>query len=171
MRIQSKSDTYASSDINLSATLCALKFPLLSLNRDNPQRIEFVFPNTPSLKKAVDDLRNRKTHLDDLIIYTQIKRKLSSYEQQAPHVKAGKKLVKAGYKVKVGTLVEFIVTTGSGSISDRAVPVQLLGNKQYDPEYYIENQVLPAVMKILRELGVKEDDLKYKGKQTKLGGF
>ena len=43
--------------------------------------------------------------------------------------------------------------------------------KKYDADYYIEHQVLPAVMKILRELGVTEDELKYKGKQTGLSGW
>ncbi len=38
----------------------------------------------------------------------------------------------------------------------------------YDPEYYINNQVIPAVMRILKELGINEQDLKAIGSQKKL---
>ena len=121
------------------------------------------------VSSVIQDLKKGKVDLDDLVILTQIVRRLGSYEQQAPHVKAAKKLQKAGYKVSPGYLIEYVVVKGKGSISDRAIPIQLLGNKKYDPDYYIEHQILPAVMKILREVGVKEEDLKYKGKQAGLG--
>ncbi len=120
------------------------------------------------VKKTIQDIRDRKIDLKEFVIYTQIKRKIDKYEQQAPHVKAAKKLIKAGYKVKTGTMLEYVIVQGSGNISDRAIPIQLIGNKKYDAEYYIENQVLPAVMKIIREVGVTEDELRYKGKQEGL---
>jgi len=41
----------------------------------------------------------------------------------------------------------------------------------YDPDYYVNNQVLPAVMRILEALGYQEDELKGLGKQTTLGGW
>ncbi|MFH0817872.1 MAG: hypothetical protein V1909_04530, partial [Candidatus Micrarchaeota archaeon] len=43
--------------------------------------------------------------------------------------------------------------------------------KDYDPDYYINNQVMPSVLKILKELGYEEDDLKFKGSQSSLGDF
>ena len=43
--------------------------------------------------------------------------------------------------------------------------------KDYDPNYYIDNQVLPSVLKILKELGYSEDDLKFKGEQKGLAHF
>ena len=132
------------------------------LEQGSPEKAKEV------VKKTINDIRERKIDLKDVIIYTQIKRKIDNYEQQAPHVKAAKKLIKAGYKVKTGTLLEYVIVEGSGSISDRAIPIQLIGNKKYDANYYIENQVLPAVMKIIREVGVTEDELKYKGKQAGL---
>ncbi len=117
------------------------------------------------VKKIIEEVKERKTPLKDLVIYTQVVRKISTYEQQAPHVKAAKKLIEAGYKIKPGSVLEFVVVKGPGSISDRSIPIQLLGRKQYDPDYYIDNQILPAVMKILSEVGVNEEDLKFKGKQ------
>ncbi len=121
------------------------------------------------VKKVIKDVRDRKVDVEDLIIYTKVVRKVSSYEQQAPHVKAAKKLIEAGQKIGPGSVLEYVVVKGSGSISDRSIPVQLLGKKEYDADYYINNQILPAVMKILRELGVKEEDLKFDGEQSGLG--
>jgi len=121
------------------------------------------------VKKVIKDVQDRKVDVEDLIIYTQVVRKVSSYEQQAPHVKAAKKLIEAGQKIGPGSVLEYVVVKGSGSISDRSIPVQLLGKKDYDADYYINNQILPAVMKILKELGVKEEDLKFDGKQSGLG--
>ena len=37
--------------------------------------------------------------------------------------------------------------------------------------YYIDNQILPSVLKILKELGYSEDDLKFKGEQKGLSSF
>jgi DNA polymerase I len=119
--------------------------------------------------KAIDDLRKKKVSTDDVKIYTKVVRALASYEQQAPHVKAAKKLIAAGYKVPAGSTIEYVVVKGKGSISDRSIPIQLLRpTHEYDAEYYINNQVLGAVMKILEMLGIKEKDLKGKGKQEGL---
>ena len=41
----------------------------------------------------------------------------------------------------------------------------------YDSDYYVKNQVLPAVIKIVRELGYTEQDLIEGGKQTGLGAW
>jgi DNA polymerase elongation subunit (family B) len=41
---------------------------------------------------------------------------------------------------------------------------------EYDPEYYINNQVLPAVGRIFEVLGYSKDSLQGK-MQTTLGGF
>ncbi|MBI1973735.1 ribonuclease H-like domain-containing protein [Candidatus Micrarchaeota archaeon] len=119
-------------------------------------------------KKFIELVRKRKLGVEDVKIYTQLVRKPSAYEQQAPHVKAAKRLLEAGYDVSAGDVLEYVVIEGEGSISDRSIPVQLLGDKRYDPEYYINNQVLPAVMKILKELGISEEELRGKGKQQDL---
>lgn len=121
------------------------------------------------VEKFIKDVKERKVPLKDLTIMEQITRKLSQYQQIGPHVKAAQRLQKAGYKIIPGTMVEYVITEGKGSISDRAIPVQLLEKKKYDIDYYIDNQILPATMKILAELGVKEEDLKHGGKQSGLG--
>jgi DNA polymerase I len=76
-----------------------------------------------------------------------------------------------GKDVFPGMLVEYVVTPGNGSISNRSVPAE--NAKDYDPEYYAENQVLPAVERIFEALGGETDDLKagQKGKQKSLSSF
>jgi len=69
---------------------------------------------------------------------------------------------------KGGTSVK---TTGKrkSKISDTAELLEYA--KDYDPDYYIENQILPSVLKILGELGVSKDELLGKGKQSSLDHF
>jgi DNA polymerase I len=62
-----------------------------------------------------------------------------------------------------------VITKTAKSISDKAELLEFA--KDYDADYYINNQVLPSVMKILKELGYEEHDLKFGGKQQSLGSF
>ncbi len=123
------------------------------------------------VKEAIADIRKGDIPIEDYVIYTQLKQNLGQYEAIGPHVKAAKRLKDAGHVVVPGMLIGYIVTRGGGSISDRSYPyfpVNLLGKRKPDPEYYINNQVLPAVMKILREIGAKEEDLTEGKKQSSL---
>ena len=62
-----------------------------------------------------------------------------------------------------------MITKSGKTISEKAAPVDFA--EDYDVDYYIDNQILPAVMKILKELGYEEYDLKVGGKQKKLDSF
>ncbi len=42
-------------DIGLSSALTTLHFELISLNRDNPRKIGFVFLRSPELEQAVQE--------------------------------------------------------------------------------------------------------------------
>ncbi|MCD6248281.1 MAG: DNA polymerase [Hadesarchaea archaeon] len=113
-----------------------------------------------------------KVDLEDLVIYTQLKKSIGDYLSIGPHVAVAKRLREMGRVVEPGMLVAYVVVKGSGSVSDRAVPVEELRGKDYDAGYYIGHQVLPAVMRIMEVLGYGEDDLRYgRAKQTKLGKF
>lgn len=61
------------------------------------------------------------------------------------------------------------MTKKGNSISDKAELLEFA--EDYDANYYINKQILPPVLKILKELGYKEDDLKFKGRQTALDKF
>ncbi|NOQ38668.1 hypothetical protein GQ472_07340 [archaeon] len=120
-------------------------------------------------KKVIDNLKSGKQDLKSLVIYSQITMPLSKYVLVGPHVAAAKKAGERGIKIEPGTVVQYIITKGSGSISDRAEMSQFA--KDYDPDYYINNQVLPAALRILSAVGVTEDQLLNKGTQKGLFSF
>ncbi len=124
------------------------------------------------VRKTIDMIRKGEIPLEKYVIYTQLKQNIAQYEAIGPHVRAAKRLLEAGHAIFPGMLIGYIVTKGGGNIGDRSYPfypVNLLGSRRPDPDYYINNQLLPAVTKILAEIGIKKDDLKFGGKQSKLG--
>jgi DNA polymerase I/DNA polymerase-2 len=112
--------------------------------------------------KTIENLKKGKVNFDDLIIYTQVTRPLSQYEQIGPHVVAAQKAIQRGRPVGEGSTILYIITKGTGSISERAEPAE--DAKNYDPDYYIHHQVIPPALRILTKFGITEDDL-LKGKQ------
>jgi DNA polymerase I len=124
------------------------------------------------VQRTTKDIYEGEVDLDDLVIYTQLKMPLSEYRAIGPHVAAAKRLKAKGWEIEPGMTIAYVVTRGSGSISDRAVPVEDFEGMNYDPDYYVKHQVLPSVMRIMEVLGYGEDDLRYeKSKQVKLGKF
>ncbi|MEM3373000.1 MAG: hypothetical protein QXF76_02180, partial [Candidatus Anstonellales archaeon] len=88
---------------------------------------------------------------------------------QSPEIIAARRANERGLNLKIGDIIGFIITKNGRNISEKAELLEFA--KDYDAEYYINHQVLPAVMRILAELGVNEDELKGKGKQTGLSDF
>ncbi len=128
------------------------------------------------IKGAIDlvqnvtrDIKENKVPVEDLVINTQITMPLSQYKAIGPHVKIAKELKEKGEDVRVGTIVSYLVLKGSGLIRDKVIPVSEYKGGALDTNYYIKNQVLPAVKRILEPLGYKEDDMEYnKSKQASL---
>jgi DNA polymerase I len=137
----------------------------------------------------INELKEGRTPLDELVIYTQLKKSMDKYKLTSPELAAAKKAKEAGIPIEEGSLVGYIITqkgldnygenlakdskniiTRKGtSISDKAMPADQA--KDYDADYYINHQVIPAVLKILKELGVKKEDLLLGGKQADLGDW
>jgi len=124
------------------------------------------------IKGVTRDLQEGKVALEDLIIYTQLKMPIESYKSIGPHVVAARRLRSLGHQVEPGMMIAYIVVKGPGSISERSYPIEMLQNREPDPEYYISNQVLPAVMRIMEVLGYGEEDLRFtRDKQMGLEKF
>jgi len=58
---------------------------------------------------------------------------------------------------------------GGRNISDKAEPIDTAA--YYDAEYYVNNQIIPSVLKLLKELKVSEQELANAGKQSNLSDF
>jgi DNA polymerase I len=121
------------------------------------------------IRDIVERLRGGKVPLEDLAISTQLTKDPGSYEIASPELSAAKKLEQAGIHVESGSIISYVVGRNGKSISEKAVPMELATD--YDPDYYINNQVLPSVMKIMKELGYDEYSMKFGGKQKSLDSF
>ena len=119
------------------------------------------------VKGLVTKLRCKEVGMEKLIIKTQLTKLIESYGQVAPHVKVAKDMKQMGVKVFPGMIVEYIVTPGKGTISGRSKPAGMA--EDYDADYYIENQMLPAVMRVLDAVGADKKELMMK--QSDLGKF
>lgn len=120
------------------------------------------------VRETVKKIKEGKVPIEELTIFEQITKPLTSYEQIGPHVKAAQKAKARGRPVGEGTVIGFVITKGVGSISDRAEPVEDVKPNQYDPEYYIGHQILPASMRVLKALGYTEQEVLTGRVQKKL---
>ncbi|OGI14611.1 hypothetical protein A3K63_03675, partial [Candidatus Micrarchaeota archaeon RBG_16_49_10] len=123
------------------------------------------------VRETVRKIRDGKASLGELTILEQITRPLSQYEQIGPHVRAAQKAAAMGRPVFEGMVIGFVVTKGTGSISDRAEPVENVRPNQYDPEYYVKHQIVPASMRVLKALGYSEQQVLGGRVQKGLEGF
>ena len=123
------------------------------------------------VKDVIQKINNNKVSLEDLVIHTKLTKKPENYKQLAPHVIAAEKMMLHGQKVNSGSIIRYIITKGHGPISKRAEPVEYIENKQYDAEYYIQNQVLPATLRILEAIGYSEEQIMNNEKQMSLDSF
>jgi len=113
------------------------------------------------VQKVTRDIKENKVPVEDLVIDTQLTMALTQYKTIGPHVQIAKLLKKRGEDVRVGTIISYLVLRGSGRIRDRVIPAGDYKDDLLDNDYYIKNQVIPAVGRILKPLGYGEDDLEY----------
>ncbi len=121
------------------------------------------------LKNVVWKLKKREVDLNDLIIRTQLRRAIEGYIAEGPHVAAAKKMEAAGIKVSAGMLVSYYVgeVNGKGKrIRDRVFLPNEKAN--YDIDYYLNNQILPAVENIFEVFGLNVREIIDGEKQEKL---
>ena len=121
------------------------------------------------VKDVLARLREGKVELKDLIIYTQLRKGIDKYDGKSPELAAARKAIQKGAKTKEeveGATIGYIITRSGNTISEKAEIDELADS--YDPDYYINHQVVPATLKILKELGFSEEELKGGGVQKRL---
>ncbi len=114
------------------------------------------------VRGVIEKLRKREIKLSELVIYEQLTKPVSEYKQISPHVVAAKKMLQRGRKIGPGMIVMYVIVKGSGSISQRAEPIEDVSIEDVDVEYYINNQIIPAALRVLQVLGINEERLKGK---------
>lgn len=124
------------------------------------------------LQLIISDLQKKEIPNSKLIIQTFVHKSLESYKTLNPAMSAVKNAKDKGKKFKVGDLVEYIVTEKSGkTISEKSQIAEFVKEKDYDSDYYINNQLIPALLPIMEEIGVTKDELITNTKQKGLGEF
>lgn len=115
-------------------------------------------------RETIMKLRRKEFRIEDLIIWKSLDKSIDEYEVEAPHVSAAKKALKAGYAIFKGGKIGYVVVKGAGKISDRAEPYFMVKDiARIDVDYYVDKQLVPAVMRILESFGIKENTLKSGG--------
>jgi len=111
------------------------------------------------VKERIRMLKNLKVELKDLVVYEQLSKPIGEYKLVSPHISAARKLIDKGIAVNAGSVVGFVIEKGAGSISEKAQPIEFSQLKKIDTDYYINHQILPASLRILKVLGVDEERL------------
>src|SRR3989344_530566 len=120
------------------------------------------------VRKVIEDVKNNRVGITKMIIKTQLKMNLEDYKQIGPHVKVARRMRDLGVNIGEGSVIKYVITEGKGLIGDRA---KLLKEaKNYDKDYYINNQVIPCVEKIFEIRNIHKEDLLSKD-QSRLREF
>ncbi|MCX8200074.1 MAG: DNA-directed DNA polymerase [Candidatus Micrarchaeota archaeon] len=120
------------------------------------------------VNSVIQELRERKVPKEKLVIYTLLRKGLDEYRAMGPEVAAAIKARERGKDIGEGMMVGYIITSKGRSISEKAELEEYVEEGDYDPDYYINNQVIPVVESILGELGYSGDLLKSGKKQQGL---
>ncbi|MET1128072.1 MAG: DNA polymerase II [Thermoproteota archaeon] len=137
------------------------------LAREVQERVAEIVLGTGDVKKAIEyvknvirSLRSGKVELNKLVIWKTLTKRVEEYEHEAPHVAAARRMEEKGIKVSPGDKVGYVIVRGSGPVSKRAMPYFMVSGDQIDVNYYIDHQIVPAVLRILGYFGVTEKSLK-----------
>lgn len=112
------------------------------------------------VKEVIRKIKAGEIPLEKLVILTRLHKDLASYHQTGRHVAAA---TKSGLEFSSGDTIKYIITKGrpGESVSARSVLFDIAKKEKikYDPDYYINQQIIPSTMQILGVLGYSEDEL------------
>jgi len=124
------------------------------------------------LKKVVKEVKERKIELKKMTVRTQLKKPIEEYKSITPHVIAAKKMIERKIPMDMGTSIEYYIAETEEKKKLVREKVKLADEKgEYNIEYYLKHQLLPAVENILQVFNVDVNTLLEGKKQTTLGEF
>ncbi len=122
------------------------------------------------VRDVIADLKNNNIPIDKVILHTRLQKELDDYGTISPHVAAAKLMQEKGIDVGTGSVIKFIIGKGAGKIRDRIKLPEDSTQQDYDPDYYINNQVIPSVERLFSVFGYSNEDFTGQ-KQSTLGSF
>lgn len=138
---------------------------LILKNKDEKKALEY-------LKKIITQLKNREISQKEIIIKTQLKKPISEYKAISPHVVAAKKMKEKELPISQGSLIEYYVAETSEKKKLVRDHIKLVDEKgEYNIDYYLNKQILPAVENIFQIFRVNVKEIIEGKKQTTLSDF
>ena len=123
-------------------------------------------------KDIIKKIKERKIERKEILIRTQLKKEISEYKNISPHVIAAKKMQEQKIPIDEGALIEFFIAETREKKKLVREKVKLAHEKgEYDINYYLERQLLPAVENILQVFNINIQEIISGKKQTRLGDF
>ena len=120
-------------------------------------------------KKTIKEIKDRKIDRKEILIRTQLKKPLSEYKAITPHVIAAQKMKEKNLPVHVGMTVEYFIAETREKKDLVREKVKLDDEKgEYNIEYYLNNQVIPAVENIFQVFNINLKEIIEGSKQKTL---
>ena len=121
------------------------------------------------IKKTIQNLKERKIDKKEILIRTQLKKPINEYLSITPHVIAAQKLQAQGMPVDVGMLIEYFIAETREKKALVREKVKLPNEKgEYNIDYYLNNQLLPAVENIIEVFNINIKEIIEGTRQKKL---
>jgi DNA polymerase I len=111
------------------------------------------------VRTTIRRLKNGEVPITDLTIRKTLTKPIEDYAVRTPHVEVAKKLLKQGWDLGLGDKVGYVIAKGPGKLFQKATPFNQIKPDEVDTDYYLENQLKPAAMRILERFGVNENQL------------
>jgi len=123
------------------------------------------------VRDVISKLERREIPYEKLIIWKTLGKKLDEYKVEAAHVVAAKKLLETTGFLEVGGKIGFVVVKGGEKLAEKVMPYNMATYDDIDINYYVEKQIIPAALRILKAFGYDEKSLKTKKRQVSLFEF
>ncbi len=124
------------------------------------------------LKEVVKKVKQREINREDIAIRTMLQKPIEEYKAISPHVIAAQKMKERGIPISGANLIEYFIAETREKKKLVRERVKLMEEKgEYNIEYYLNRQILPAVENIFQVFNINVKEILEGKKQTKLGDF
>lgn len=121
------------------------------------------------VREIIKQLKERKIDKKQIMIRTQLKKPIAEYKAISPHVIAAKKMDERNISIDPGSLIEYFIAETRDKKKLVREKVKLPDEKgEYNIEYYLNNQILPAVENIFQVFNINIREVIAGKKQMKL---
>ncbi len=150
-----------------------------NLARETQNKILRMILEDGNEKKALDyvkgiakKIKERKIAREEILIRTRLKKPISEYRAISPHVIAAKKMEEQKIPIDEGELIEYFIAETREKKKLIREKVKLVHEKgEYDIEYYLKHQILPAVENIFQVFDIDINSVLDRKKQMTLEEF